>query len=1797
MYNTTKRRERISFMSNIKAFTAILMMFFGGFTWAQTSGIVQIGSGTSTVSGGSAMPVSNYVYNYSQQIVGAGEIAMGGGAIGDITSISYHATALGSNPERWNELTIYIANTDKTSFDSDTDWVDFTELTEVYSGSISPVANEWFVIEFDTPFAYTGGNLIVAVHEDVSGWTSPAFLSYASGSNTGIMYRSDSTNPSPASPPSAYARVSNLPQIQLNMQLADCVPPSDISFTNITYSSADLNWVSDGNNFNIKWGEAGFDFDTEGTLVNGFANGGTLNGLDAETNYQFYVQEDCGGTISSWAGPFDFFTGYCEVSTGTSTSYRIYGFNTSDGYTNIINPDNGTSNSYNNFSNMSVTQSAGESISYAVDVPSYTNVEIWIDFNNDMIFSSDELVAEHTYNWSATTFTGSIDVPTGTANGDYRMRVRSRYYYNTTAEPCGYMTYGETEDYTLSVVPIPTCLPPSDLSTSNTTAESVDLSWTSDGSTFNIIWGEEGFDPDTEGTTETGFANGGTLGGLTGNTNYQYYVQNDCGGGDVSFWAGPYPFKTLCTAETTLPYTENFDSYSAGDFPDCWERPITNVSGTSTWPSIVSYYLSPSPSNSMKFQSQVGTATYAVTPAFEEDVHNLRLTFQLRKEGTSSGNIEVGVMSDPFDITTFEVVDTIEPDNTNFNEYVYYLNETILTGGNNHIAFRHNSNSAYWYYWIDDVVVDLIPTCFPPSNITVDDITKESAEVSWELPTLGNIPGDGYTVEIRTEGEPGEATGLVTTITVDEMMAAIDGLDPSTNYFVYVKSTCVEGDDISEWSEGIPFTTLCDYPDFELTNDEEELTICDEGELTLEVDTEGEISWYDAEDADEPAGTNSTFDTGLLTETTSFWLEVFQSTDGVEVQVGEGTDTTNTTGSPFYHGWGGYKYQYIFTAEELLASGMMEGDISGLAFDITQAATVDYNDFTIYMGTTEQDAATSTQQDGLTLVYTEDALATPVGITEYAFDQDFAWDGESNIVVQISWSNVNYGNYSAAALVTTHTTSPNRTTYTYADNATAEELLNGTVGFTTTTSRRPNIYFTATAGCKSHKEEIVVTVLEPEPFSISLEEAEMCATESTETITIVEGAADYDTFEWTPATGVAGDETTGWTLTPDETTTYTLTASQSEGLCVQTAEVVVTINPLPTRGDLAETYDACPEIALPLNTALPTQGIDANNITWAPFDNLYLDANGTYPYNGENIGQVYYLSNGENETTYDVTIVTSKGCEQTFETVVTTPEVITPVIDDVYLCSPLPVDEAVESDLNLVWYDSMDAVEPIDEFDQTATYYVENEVGICKSERVAVNIIVVGVFTPTGDAVQNYCDSTFIEDLMVNHTDGSTLNVYEVPVGGTPLPAGTALYTGTFYVSEQIADCESDRMMVEVTVSTTPPAIVPQTITICGFEVMANVEIGQQPNTEVIWYADETTSVPMNANSQVYEGTYYVTQKVGVCETERSAITFNVNDETPLPTASSQAFCGSAVVSDLVVTGLDGAIFQWFNSATSTTPLADDQALSNGTYYVSQEVDGCESNRKAISVQIVNNAAPQIASAMDVCEGITIGDVEIPATSGVTYKWYTTPIAVTSLPASTVLTNSTYYISSVYNGCESERVTVDVQTTPAPAAPTGEAQQAFVYEISMNEVTIADLVVNEGDVLWFISEEDAATLTNPLPDDMPLSNNTTYYAVVVGNGGCVSETFAVQVTVVLDNEKFDRTKLNYYPNPTNNVLNIEYISNIESVEIYNTIGQLVSVQEFNSNQVTVDMSKLSSGTYMLKLQIDGYQQLIKVMKK
>jgi hypothetical protein len=77
-------------------------------------------------------------------------------------------------------------------------------------------------------------------------------------------------------------------------------------------------------------------------------------------------------------------------------------------------------------------------------------VEVWVDWNNDFTFgvgTNEEFILIN--DGTGTTFTGAIAVPAGTATGDYRMRVRMSYF--SSYSPCGVGSYGEVEDYTISV--------------------------------------------------------------------------------------------------------------------------------------------------------------------------------------------------------------------------------------------------------------------------------------------------------------------------------------------------------------------------------------------------------------------------------------------------------------------------------------------------------------------------------------------------------------------------------------------------------------------------------------------------------------------------------------------------------------------------------------------------------------------------------------------------------------------------------------------------------------------------------------------------------------------------------------------------------------------------------------------------------------------------------------------------------------------------------------------------------------------------------------------------------------------------------------------------------------------------------------------------------------------------------------------------------------------------------------------------------------------------------------------------
>src|SRR5690606_13860405 len=145
----------------------------------------------------------------------------------------------------------------------------------------------------------------------------------------------------------------------------------------------------------------------------------------------------------------------------------------------------------------------------------------------------------------------------------------------------------------------------------------------------------------------------------------------------------------------------------------------------------------------------------------------------------------------------------------------------------------------------------------------------------------------------------------------------------------------------------------------------------------------------------------------------------------------------------------------------------------------------------------------------------------------------------------------------------------------------------------------------------------------------------ICAGETSNAVTIAEGAGDYDTYEWSPNTGVSGDETTGWTFNPDETTVYTLTVSQSAGVCVASVEYTVTVNSLIDVDDIEG--EVCVGQVLELNS-----GISSDSPIVIGAGALTSVASTTGATLGPNPLQVYY-GNTKQQWVYTADELTSNG--------------------------------------------------------------------------------------------------------------------------------------------------------------------------------------------------------------------------------------------------------------------------------------------------------------------------------------------------------------------------------------------------------------------------------------------------------------------------------------------------------------------------------------------------------------------------
>jgi hypothetical protein len=358
-----------------------------------------------------------------------------------------------------------------------------------------------------------------------------------------------------------------------------CMPPSALNVTNVTATTLDFGWTENNGSgqWDFEYGAIGFAL---GTGNQSFISANPYSvAITQGSEYDFYVRSVCSiGDTSGWSGPYQF--KYCDVSSQYTFDY-LTGINSTGALVNVnytasANPAGGYANeTAQNFESFE-SQSFDVNTTYT---SAYNGVNVWVDWNKNMVFEASELMASAAGTVASQTL--AVIVPGGTAQGDYRMRVRGDYGNTANPPACGSSTYGSTVDFNLTIIAPPSCLPVNSLTVNNVTDNSLGLGWTSSGTatTWNIEYGPTGFTPGT-GTTIPGVTtNPYSITGLSSNTQYDFYVQADCGGGDLSYWSSAFgPILTECSSYLANGLCEGFDINLSPTIA-CWRVRDANNDG------------------------------------------------------------------------------------------------------------------------------------------------------------------------------------------------------------------------------------------------------------------------------------------------------------------------------------------------------------------------------------------------------------------------------------------------------------------------------------------------------------------------------------------------------------------------------------------------------------------------------------------------------------------------------------------------------------------------------------------------------------------------------------------------------------------------------------------------------------------------------------------------------------------------------------------------------------------------------------------------------------------------------------------------------------------------------------------------------------------------------------------------------------------------------------------------------------------------------------------------------------------
>lgn len=381
--------------------------------------------------------------------------------------------------------------------------------------------------------------------------------------------------------------------------IPSCIAPSSVMANNILPTSANLAWTQSGApiEWQVEYGAPGFAIGT-GTSSIETTSTPSLTGLSVNSDYEVYVRAICAvGDTSTWSSVSSFSTPcnafvapYNENFDGLAVTSPYTDLpscweaqvgpdfwdvtndvvNTGHAYLpNIGDHTTGTANYM--WIDASSDILGNEMVSPLIDMSGLTTPLIGFWFASDNVDNS----VNHTISLDAWDGTAWINITTETGNftgwtevsgslpagvpNIAKFRIQAIAATGTTSSDYFYNDLGVDDFF---VIETPTCIDPTALTASNITGTSADLGWTENGtaSIYNVEYGAPGFSVGS-GTMVSGVANPFSLSGLNPCSDYEFYVQADCGLGGTSAMVGPFAFSTL-----SVPLTETLTEVACESF-------------------------------------------------------------------------------------------------------------------------------------------------------------------------------------------------------------------------------------------------------------------------------------------------------------------------------------------------------------------------------------------------------------------------------------------------------------------------------------------------------------------------------------------------------------------------------------------------------------------------------------------------------------------------------------------------------------------------------------------------------------------------------------------------------------------------------------------------------------------------------------------------------------------------------------------------------------------------------------------------------------------------------------------------------------------------------------------------------------------------------------------------------------------------------------------------------------------------------------------------------------------------------